>query len=139
MRKQINGLSAIVELSFKLDPYSSALFVFCNKKRDRIKILEWDGDGYWLHLKRLEKGKFGWVDEDESELTMTLTSEEFSNFLGSTKVVQKLKRKDLKLGQPKEAFIPPSFEIARIREALNSTATMIPQKQVVPQLSSAQF
>jgi transposase len=48
MRKQINGLAAIVEGSFKLDPFDGALFVFCNRKRDRLKVLEFDVDGFWL-------------------------------------------------------------------------------------------
>jgi transposase len=56
MRKSINGLTAIVEGTFNLDPFTGALFVFCNRNRDRIKLLEWDGDGFWLHFKRLEKG-----------------------------------------------------------------------------------
>lgn len=55
MRKSINGLSAIVAGSFKLDPYAPCLFVFCNRARNRIKILEWDGDGFWIYFKRLEK------------------------------------------------------------------------------------
>lgn len=58
MRKQINGLSELVTNSFCLDPFNAAIFVFYNKNRDRIKILEWDGDGYWLYFKRLEKGRF---------------------------------------------------------------------------------
>jgi len=48
LRKAIDGLSLIVLESFKLDPFSRALFVFCNRKRDKIKILEWDKTGFWL-------------------------------------------------------------------------------------------
>jgi transposase len=137
MRKSINGLSAIVELSFKLDLYSAALFVFCNRNRDRIKILEWDGDGFWLYFKRLEKGRFRWPAADTNEATMTLSGEEFSHLLGSPKVVQKLMRKELKIGQPKEDFSPPSFEIARIQEALRSKTAMIPPKPNLPKLNPA--
>ena len=62
LRKSINGLSIIVLESFKLDPFSRNLFVFCNRKQDKIKILEWDNDGFWLHYKRLERSKFKWPD-----------------------------------------------------------------------------
>jgi transposase len=94
MRKSINGLSAIVEGSFKLDPFDGALFVFCNRNRDRIKILEWDGDGFWLYFKRLEKGRFRWPAEGD-EATMTLTGEELSFLLGGTRIELKLKRKEV--------------------------------------------
>jgi len=139
MRKQINGLSAIVELSFKLDPLGEALFVFCNRAKDRIKILEWDTDGFWLYLKRLEKGRFNWPAFAETEMTMTLSAEDFSHLLGGPKVVQKLKRQELKIGQPKEDFIPPSLEIARIQEVLRSKAATIPPRSAPPQLNSARF
>lgn len=62
LRKAIDGLSLIVLESFKLDPFSRALFVFCNRKRDKIKILEWDKTGFWLHYKRLEKDTFQWPE-----------------------------------------------------------------------------
>jgi len=97
MRKSINGLAAIVEGSFKLDPFASALFVFCNRNRDRLKILEWDGDGFWLYFKRLEKGHFRWPAAG-AEAVMSLTDEEFSHLLGSPRVFQKLLRKEVKLG-----------------------------------------
>jgi len=94
MRKSINGLSAIVEGSFKLDPFDGALFVFCNRNRDRVKILEWDGDGYWLHFKRLEKGHFKWPAPGD-EATMTLSGEELSYLLSGTRVELKLRRNEV--------------------------------------------
>lgn len=94
MRKSINGLSMIVESNFKLDPFDGALFVFCNRSRDRVKILEWDGDGFWLYFKRLEKGHFRWPTPGE-EATMALTGEELSYLLGGTRVELKLKRSEV--------------------------------------------
>jgi len=60
MRKSIDGLAALVHHHFKLDPFSSALFVFCSRSHDRIKILRWEHNGFWLYYRRLEKGKFHW-------------------------------------------------------------------------------
>jgi len=95
MRKQINGLLALVEGYFQLNAFEQALFVFCNRKRDRIKILEWDEDGFWLHFKRLEKGRFKWpaVSDDN---TMSLTDEEMTLLLGNAKLTQKLRRQEVK-------------------------------------------
>lgn len=94
MRKSINGLAAMVEGSFKLTPFDGAIFVFCNRNRDRIKILEWDSDGFWLYFKRLEKGHFRWPASG-TEQTLTLTGEELSILLGGTRVELKLKREAL--------------------------------------------
>ncbi len=94
MRKSINGLTAIVDGSFKLDPFDGTLFVFCNRNRDRVKILEWDGDGFWLYFKRLEKGHFRWPAPGESA-TMTLTGEELRYLLGGTRVELKLMRNEV--------------------------------------------
>jgi transposase len=98
MRKSIDGLSAIVQARFKLDLFSEALFVFCNGSRNRIKILQWDGDGFWLHFKRLEKGRFKWpvAGSTPKNKTMTLTAEELAVLLGGTKVELKIKRKEIK-------------------------------------------
>ena len=94
MRKSINGLMAIVESGFNLDPFDGALFVFCNRNRDRLKILEWDGDGFWLHFKRLEKGHFRWPAVGD-EATMTLSGEELNFLLGGAKVEMKLRRTEV--------------------------------------------
>ena len=97
MRKSINGLLAIVEGSFKLNVFGGALFVFCNRLRDRVKILEWDGDGFWLYFKRLETGHFRWPDASGGS-TMNLSAEELHMLLGSPGVIQKLKRQEIKVG-----------------------------------------
>lgn len=60
MRKSIDGLAAIVQYSFGLDPFGSQIFVFCNHRRDKLKILFWDHNGFWLYYRRLEKGRFRW-------------------------------------------------------------------------------
>lgn len=91
MRKSINGLAAIVEGSFHLNPFDEAIFVFCNRNRDRIKLLEWDGDGFWLHLKRLERGHYRWPAVG-GDATMQLTGEELSYLLGGTRLALKFKR-----------------------------------------------
>jgi transposase len=57
-RKQIDGLSMLVADSFNMQPTSGELFVFYNPRRDKIKILYWDNDGFALWYKRLEKSKF---------------------------------------------------------------------------------
>ena len=62
MRKSIDGLAAIVSFEFKLDPFSDSMFVFCNRGRDKIKILYWDTNGFWLYYRRLEKGRFRWPE-----------------------------------------------------------------------------
>jgi transposase len=94
MRKSINGLAAIVEGNFKLNVFDDAVFVFCNRNRDRLKILEWDGDGLWLYFKRLEKGHFRWPSAG-AESTMELTGEDLNILIGSARVEQKLKRNEV--------------------------------------------
>jgi transposase len=60
MRKSIDALAAIVTYSFDLDLFANSLFVFCNRDRDKLKILHWDHNGFWLYYRRLEKGTFRW-------------------------------------------------------------------------------
>ena len=60
LRRSIDGLSAIVQQVFKLDPFTRSLFIFCGRKNDRIKALLWEGDGFVLLYKRLERGAYQW-------------------------------------------------------------------------------
>jgi len=97
-RRSINGLVAMVTNSLSLSPYDAAVFVFCNKNRNRLKILEFEGDGFWLHLKRLERGHFKWpaVEDGMTRQTMTLTNEELTYLIGSTQLELKLRRQELR-------------------------------------------
>lgn len=72
-RMGINGLSILVEQAMRLNPMTSALFVFGNRRRDRIKILGWGGNGFWLLLKRLEADRFIWPNGGD---TITLSAEQ---------------------------------------------------------------
>lgn len=86
-RKSIDGLAVLVQESFNLDPFSKSLFVFSNRNRDKIKILEWDENGFWLHYKRLEKGRFRWPILDSK--TITVTNRELRWILDGLELKQK--------------------------------------------------
>ena len=63
-RLNINGLALRVEQALGLNPFAACVYVFSNRRRDRVKILGWDRNGFWLLLKRLEKDRFIWPSEE---------------------------------------------------------------------------
>lgn len=67
LRKSIDGLAALVQEGFRLDPFSPCFFVFCNRQRDKLKILHWEHNGFWLYYRRLERGTFQWPSKPEAE------------------------------------------------------------------------
>ncbi|MEN8129953.1 MAG: IS66 family insertion sequence element accessory protein TnpB [Pseudomonadota bacterium] len=66
MRKAIDGLMVLVQDVLQADPFSSHLFVFCNRVRDKIKILYWHNNGFWLFYRRLEQQRFWWPGGGET-------------------------------------------------------------------------
>lgn len=64
LRKSIDGLAALVERKFKLDPFSDSLFLFCGNDKSKMKALLWEGDGFVLLYKRLEDGSFKWPKDE---------------------------------------------------------------------------
>ena len=71
LRRGIDGLASMVHTQFQMDPFQTALFLFCGRKRDRIKALYWEGDGFLLLYKRLLDGKYQWPRTKQEVMEMT--------------------------------------------------------------------
>ncbi len=95
MRKQIDGLVALVELQYGKKADETSLFLFCGVRSDRIKALYWDGTGYVLLYKRLSEKRFQWP-RSERELKL-LTRQEFRWLMEGLSIVQK---KAFEAGKP---------------------------------------
>lgn len=65
LRKGIDGLSSLVQQTYNLEPFTDSLFLFCGRRRDRIKGIYWEGDGFVMVYKRLEQGAFQWPRSEE--------------------------------------------------------------------------
>lgn len=94
MRKSIDGLTLIVHSQFQMNVLDHSLFIFTNRSRNRIKILYYESNGFWLFIKRLEHGKFK-IKESQESLTRAITSRQLSWLLEGLEYDEKLKEKQL--------------------------------------------
>ena len=94
MRKSFDGLSGIVKNEIRRDPLSSAIFIFWNRRRNQLKLLHWEGDGFALYHKRLEKGTFELPVADEGQDVLSIESDQLLLLLKgiSLRHIQRRKR-----------------------------------------------
>jgi len=106
MRKAIDGLAALTKSSLDCDPCSGHLFVFCNRRRNRLKILYWEESGFWMLLKRLERGTFSWPAADSKQRVLVMTHSELAALLGGL---------DFRAARRRRRFSPRNREIVKPR------------------------
>jgi transposase len=88
MRKGFEGLFGIVRDRLLIDPLSGHLFVFCNARKNRLKILFWDGNGLWVCAKRLERGRFSWPSQGDENGKVRLSQDQLSMLIGGIELEQ---------------------------------------------------
>jgi transposase len=76
MRKQIDALAALVEDVLEQDPFCESLFVFCNARRDKLKVLYWQRNGFWLWYRRLERERFHGPRDPRAGAAMEVSARE---------------------------------------------------------------
>jgi transposase len=92
MRKGFDGLYGMARDRLRIDPLSGHLFVFCNGRRNRLKVLYWDGSGLWLCSKRLEKGRFSWPAQGDNQGRVRMSSEELTLLVGGIELSRSRKK-----------------------------------------------
>jgi transposase len=98
LRRSFEGLSLLVRGELQEDERSSQIFVFTNKRRDRVRLLYWDGTGLWLMTKRLEAGTFAWPAVPEGGAKLALRAEALELLLSGI---------DLKAARLRQWYVEP--------------------------------
>ena len=100
MRKSFDGLHALVREHLELDAFGGHLFVFASRRRDRLKILYWDRDGFAVWSKRLEEGTYAMPISDSGEVRREITAQELGALLSGIDLSQARRRKRYRLKAP---------------------------------------
>jgi transposase len=93
MRKGFNGLSGIVRSEFQSDPTDGSLFIFINRRRDRMKLLHFDGGGYWLYYRLLEAGTFEELKPKDDSCRLQIDATQLSMLLSGVSLVRSERRR----------------------------------------------
>ena len=94
-RKGIDGLARVCKEALKQDPFGGAVFVFRNRRATAIKVLVYDGQGFWLNHKRLSRGRFRWWPVSKTGAAKTLEAHQLHVLLSA--------------GDPDAAQVPPAW------------------------------
>ena len=93
MRKGFNGLSGIVRSEFQSDPTDGSLFIFINRRRDRMKLLHFDGGGFWLYYRLLEAGTFEDLKPKDDSCRLQIDATQLSMLLSGVSLVRSDRRR----------------------------------------------
>lgn len=93
MRKGFNGLSAIVRQEFQCDPTDGSLFIFVNRRRDRMKLLHFVAGGFWLYYRLLEAGTFEELKSSDNSCRLQIDVTQLSMLLSGVSLVASQKRR----------------------------------------------
>lgn len=117
MRKQFDGLSALVTHSFGKDVMTGDYFLFINRAKDRCKVLSWDNDGFSLWAKRLQKGRFQLPSLEEGAVVAEIDGTTLAMILGGV---------DLKSAKRRDRFkVKPAPTVARVDPMAASKSTLV--------------
>ena len=92
MRRSFDGLCLLVQSQLQQDPFSGHLFVFLNRRRDRVKLLYWCGDGFAIWYRRLEKGTFQLPSAGKDEVRLEMKASDLSLILDGTELTSVRRR-----------------------------------------------
>ena len=93
MRKGLNGLSGIVRSEFQTDPTDGSLFIFINRRRDRMKLMHFDGGGFWLYYRLLESGTFEALKSKPGSCQLQMDATELSMLLSGVSLITSRQRR----------------------------------------------
>lgn len=109
MRKGFDGLSGLVRDGLQKDPLSGDVFIFFNKRRNQVKLLLWERDGFSIYHKRLERGTYELPSLHSSSASVELRSDELMLILHGISLMSVRRRKRFEIDQKKVSLNPVSM------------------------------
>src|SRR5438552_19178884 len=110
LRKSFEGLFGLVRDKLLCSPLSGHVFLFCNRQRNRLKLIFFDGSGLWICAKRLEEGRFTWPQAGDAQGKVLLTHEELTLLLSGIDLTQTKRKRWFRRVTPEVLSVAPLGE-----------------------------